>query len=145
VDLDASRRANILPRGLFHPIISSKVWAPFLHGEYETAVFCAFKEVEIAVRDASASAPSDLGVALMRRAFAANTIALSDSSLPAAEQDGLAHLFAGAFGYYRNPLGHRRVPINDPVEAVEMIVLASHLVIAPDTNAMIRIFANELL
>jgi hypothetical protein len=50
VDLDAIKSADLLPRRMLHPLVSGKVWPPYLAGDYETAVFAAFKEVEIAVR-----------------------------------------------------------------------------------------------
>ena len=51
---------------------------------------------------------------------------LVDATAPKAEQQALAHLFAGAIGSYKNPHSHRSVTI-ESTEAAEMIVLASHL------------------
>lgn len=67
--LKAFRRSDLLPRQLLHPIIGHKVWSNFIRGEYETAVFQAFKEVEVAVRKASGLPQTDVGVKLMRNAF----------------------------------------------------------------------------
>ena len=50
--VNSYRRANRLPRQLLHPRIAQKVWALFLRGDYDTAVFQAFKEVEVEVRKA---------------------------------------------------------------------------------------------
>ena len=61
----------------------------------------------------------------MRRAFGAGG-PLRDTSAPPGEQDAIAHLFAGAIGYCKNPASHHIVNI-EPREAVEMIMLASHL------------------
>ncbi len=124
-DLDAYRQANLLPRQLLHPRIATKLWAPFLRGDYDVAVFQAFKEVEVRVREAGHFPDSDYGTDLMRKAFAEGG-PLSDDSTLRAEQQGLSDLFAGAIGSYKNPSSHRSVSF-DPSEAVEMIMLASHL------------------
>jgi len=71
-------------------------------------------------------APTDIGVDLMRKAFHETTGPLTDMSLPVAERAALAHLFAGAIGRYKNPSSHRHVGVDAP-EAMELIVMASHL------------------
>ena len=123
--VDSYRRANRLPSQLLHPRIAQKVWALFLRGDYDTAVFQAFKEVEVEVRKAANFADADIGVALMRKAFQEGG-PLADATALEAEQQALAHLFAGAIGSYKNPHSHRSVTI-ESTEANEMIVLASHL------------------
>ena len=123
--LEAYRRSNLLPRRLVHGNLT-KVWGSFLRGDYDTAVFQAFKEVEVRVREAAALSSTDLGVDLMRKAFKPGEGPLADSASPKAEQEALMHLFAGAVGSYKNPHSHRNVEI-DAIEAVEMILLASHL------------------
>lgn len=126
-DFNSYRKANLLPRQLLHPLIAGRVYSDFLRGDYDSAVFKAFKEVEVAVREAGEFALTDIGVQLMRKAFAPSSGPLTNPEVPTAEQEALSHLFTGAIGLYKNPHSHRNEPITDPIEAIEMIMLASHL------------------
>jgi uncharacterized protein (TIGR02391 family) len=134
-DLEAMRKADLLPKKILHPIIAQKVWSLFMRGEYDTAVFQAFKEVEVAVRNTGGYAPTDLGVDLMRKAFHEDTGRLTDKTTPAAERQSVSHLFASAIGLYKNPHSHRHVAI-DAEEGVEMIMLASHLLRIVDSRGL---------
>jgi uncharacterized protein (TIGR02391 family) len=130
-DLTAYRNANLLPKGQLHPLIASRVYPSFLRGEYDTAIFQAFREVEVAVREAGQFSAADHGTDLMRAAFKVSKKPsspgpLTDSSIPLGEQEAMGHLFAGAFGLYRNSTAHRYVPTK-PEEAVEVIMVASQL------------------
>jgi uncharacterized protein (TIGR02391 family) len=120
------RRGNLLPKQFLHPLIAEKVYSTFLRGDYDTAVFQAFKEVEVRVREAGGFTATDIGTDLMRRAFHQQNGPLSDQNAVAAERQALSDLFAGAIGSYKNPHSHRNVAL-DAREAVEMIILASHL------------------
>ena len=123
----AYNRAQLLPKELLHAKLALKVWPAFARGEYDTAVFQAFKEVEIVVRDAGNFLLTDIGIHLMREAFKPQVGPLTDTSLPEAEQISVRDLFVGAIGIYKNPGSHRNVSLDDPKDAVEMIFLASHL------------------
>lgn len=127
-------KADILLEAQLHPIIAQKVWAMFLQGNCDSAVLQAFKEVEIAVRKAGNYTAADHGVPLMRKAFHVDTGNLTDINQPSAEREAIGHLFAGAFGYCRNPLGHREVNLATE-EAVEMIFLASYLLRIVDLHS----------
>ena len=134
VDLETYRRGDMLPKRLLHPVIAQKIWATFLRGDYDTAVFQAFKEVEVRVREAGGFDTTELGTTLMRKAFDSVKGPLTDLTLPVSERESLAHLFAGAIGSYKNPHSHREVAI-DATEAVEMIMLASHLLKIVDSRS----------
>jgi uncharacterized protein (TIGR02391 family) len=107
VDLDEYRKASRLPPDPLHPRLVQKIWGSFIRGDYESAIFQAFKEVEIAVREGAVLGPSEIGVALMRRAFDPRSGALREPSAPHGEREALSHLFAGAIGYCKNPTSHR--------------------------------------
>jgi len=118
--------ASKFHKSMLHPSFADKVWLSLARGDLSDAVFHAFKSVEISVRNAGGFPDTLVGTDLMRRAFGDGG-PLSDPNQQAAERDNLSHLFAGSIGSYKNPHSHRTVEIRDPMEAQEMVVLASHL------------------
>jgi len=132
---ESYRKAVLLPRAQIHSLIASKVYPAFLRGEYDTAVFQAFREVEITVRAAGGYGADEYGIELMRKAFrpasksnqpSASAGPLTDTQLPSSEQEAMANLFAGAIGLYKNPQSHRQVPTK-PEDAAEVVLFASQL------------------
>ena len=134
-DIVTYRKADPSPK--LHARIAQKVWATFLRGDYDTAVFQGFKEVEIAIREAGGYADTAHGTVLMRTAFNVQNGNLTDPNQLKAERQGRSDLFAGAIGSYRNPLSHREVNLSAE-EATDMIILASHLLKIVDKRKQAR-------
>ena len=86
-DFDNFRKASLLSPKLLHPVIAEKAWPTFIRGKHDTAVFEAFKEVEVAVRDAGGYDLRMFGTVLMRKAFDPDNGPLTDNSLPIAERN----------------------------------------------------------
>ena len=133
-DFEAYRKADLLRKHQLHPIIADKVWFIFVQGSYGTAVLEAFKQVEVAVREAGGYTKDIYGDTLMRTAFHHKTGNLTDENQSESEKKGKSHLFAGAIGLYRNPSGHHEVEFA-PEEAAEIIIIASHLLRIVDSCA----------
>lgn len=130
-DFSAFKHAELLPRGLLPEALVEVVYPLFLRGSYDTAVFEAFRAVEIAVRDGSnrlgANFPDDLvSTKLMSAAFHIGNGPLRDANVPDAERQAELSLFLGAMGHARNPVGHRVVGMTAE-EAARLVVFASYL------------------
>lgn len=125
-DIEAFRKGRTLPIELLQSGLASKVHHLFLRGDHDTAVFQAFKEVEIAVRIAGKYPDSVVGRDLMTKAFNKDTGPLRNPSLIASEQEAKMFLFVGAIGHAKNPSSHREVGLSRE-EAARLIVFASHL------------------
>lgn len=125
-DVEAFRKAHILPRELLNPVFSERVWPLFLQGDYDTAVFRAFQEIEVKVRETCHYSDKLLGVDLMRKAFHEETGPLRNRAAVTAERQAERDLFVGSIGHAKNPSSHRNID-HDPSAAAQLIVFASYL------------------
>jgi uncharacterized protein (TIGR02391 family) len=133
--------SRTLPKQSLHPTIREDVWSLFVRGKFPAAVFEAMKAVEVAVREAAGLEARDVGTHLMRKAFDPENGRLTDRFAERAEREARASLFAGAIGAYKNPHSHRNVELNDPAEAVEILLQACLLLRIVDYRREL----NELL
>lgn len=130
--------ASQLPESFLHPLLVHDVLPLFRQGRFDTAVFEAFKSLEVAIRDAAGLGPDLVGVALASRAFHVEDGQLTDKNVEKGERVALMSLMTGALGSYKNPQSHRHVGLGVS-EAREMIIIASHLLGIVDQ----RISANN--
>lgn len=120
-DFKAYAKESLLPSEMLDPILARKVKPLFLRGDYDTAIFQAFKEVEIRVRNTGEYTNNDLGVDLMRKAFHPEMGKLTNTYATKAEKENMMHLFSGAIGLFKNPVSHRDVAGISPEFAADVI------------------------
>jgi len=124
-DLDAYRKSLLLHEEGLDARLAQKVIPSFRQGDYDTAVFIAFKEVEVRVREAGGYSHGEIGVALMQKAFNESG-PLADATRQPAERQAMMFLFSGAIGMFKNPSSHRNVEFNS-AEAAPLIHFANYL------------------
>jgi uncharacterized protein (TIGR02391 family) len=125
-ELEIIRAGALLGEGL-HPRIESQVRRDWNEGDYETAIFKAAREVEIAVGDALGSGKGNLfGVDVINAAFGKGK-PLTDPAQHPGEQEGTRALYAGFIGVFKNPGSHRHWAPNDPMQAAGIIRTADLL------------------
>jgi uncharacterized protein (TIGR02391 family) len=129
------RIARLLPKEILHPKIADVVWGAFMRGEFDSAAFQAMKSVEVTVRNTADLGHGKIGTELMQEAFATDKGPLTDTSSEKGEQLARMRLFAGAIGSYKNPHSHRDVNLDEPLEALEIIYFANHLLRIVDARA----------
>jgi uncharacterized protein (TIGR02391 family) len=126
-DFEAYQKGCLLPSEALDPVLIKNVKPLFIRGDYDTAVFQAFKELEIRVREKAGLSNNTLGTDLMRNAFSKDKGVLTDQGASKGERIARMELFAGAIGAFKNPNSHRRVALSDPKEASDIIHLANQL------------------
>jgi uncharacterized protein (TIGR02391 family) len=114
-------------REMFHPSLPDAAWNAFSVGDYDTAVFEAFKSLEVAVRIKGGFASTDFGAALMKKAFDPDSGPLRDQAATRSRRVARCELFTGSFGEIRNPKGHNDPTITDALLAVEELMTAGML------------------
>jgi len=105
------------------PAIMRYVKPLFLRGDYDTAVFRAFKEVEVRVRK-KAGLTNEYGRPLMLKAFG-DTGPLMKENKEA--RNAARELFAGAISFCKNPSSHHEIQFENPRESIDMICFANQL------------------
>jgi len=132
-DFEAFKKAGLLPAKSLDPVLAQKVKHLFTRGDYDTAVFQAFKEVEVRVRSAAGLPEGLIGVNLVRTAFHPEAGPLTDKTTVPGERQAISDLFAGAIGAFKNPPSHRNVDLTAQI-AVELIYLANYLLRVVDSR-----------
>lgn len=125
-DFERIRVRGLLREEMLHPRLQGQIYGYFAADDLGTAVFEAFKAVEIEVRAAGGYDEKQHGKELMGRAFAIGG-ALVKPSDDKSDREALSGLFVGALNRFRNPGAHTRRTFQDVLEAMEELMFASQL------------------
>jgi len=101
---------------------------PFNDGNYEQAIFLAYKHIEERVRSYAKADAKDIGVHLITLALHPKDgkLIVPTCKLPA-EQEGVYNLFKGAVEFFKNPSSHRTVNYEDRSVALEILAFGDLL------------------
>jgi uncharacterized protein (TIGR02391 family) len=137
--IELLRLERILPDLLLHDRIRRVCIDIFNTGHHQAAVFEAFRILEVAIREAAGYGQNEHGETMINNAFNEKTGGpLVDFTAPESEQRALRFLMVGSNGLFRNPRGHRDVELDDPKEAAELLIVASHLLRMVESRAATR-------
>ena len=125
-DFERIRVRGLLREEMLHPLLRGRIFSYFVNDDLGTAVFEAFKTVEIEVRTAGGYSEKEHGKALMFRAFSQGG-RFAKPNDDKSDCEALSGLFAGALSRFRNPGGHTNRTFEDVLEAMEELMLASRL------------------
>jgi uncharacterized protein (TIGR02391 family) len=152
VDLEAAKVRGWLKPELLDSALHGAAMRAVAAGDYDTAVFEAFKAVESAVRMKGGYLDTEFGVELMHKAFDPTNGPLRDPGAKISRREARRNLFMGAMGELRNPKAHGDPTITDPREAIEDMMTANLLLrmvlqpkITPQSEAEYTEILNELL
>lgn len=119
---------KLLPKELLDTKLTEKVWPIFIRGDFDTAVFAAFKEVEVRIRKVTKLDSAVYGLDLIKEAFNSEKGILTDYKNPnKSEKEADYFLFMGAIGAFKNPSSHRDINFEDPKIAISLILFANTL------------------
>jgi uncharacterized protein (TIGR02391 family) len=139
-DVTMLAQREILPKNFLHPVIAQEAGLIFHTGKYDAAVYEAFKQLEIAVKEATGI--NNIGSALMMDAFKNGTGPLVDKNADPNEEEGLKFVFAGAMKIFRNSTGHRNVRM-DAYQAASLIIHASYLYSLVEERKLLNGLSNQ--
>jgi uncharacterized protein (TIGR02391 family) len=125
--LDLVRLRRALPEYLLHPRIRDVSLQIFMIGKFEASVFEAFKEIEIVIRDTCGYNAEQHGAPMVVKAFHNETGPLRLDSEVSSERQAMQNFMSGAIGLFKNPRSHRNTDLDDPIEAAELLIIASHI------------------
>lgn len=121
-DLQAWKLGRMFPEGV-DDALQQYVKPLFLRGDYDTAVFRAFKEVETRVRKRS-GLTTEYGRPLMLKAFGETGPLMMGNK---DDRGAARELFAGAISFCKNPSSHHEVQFEDPREVADLISFSNQL------------------
>jgi len=108
--------------------LRDKVHDDYVSGDYESAIFKAFKLLEETVRAKAEQPPEMIGAELMSKAFRpSGGILKHPNAKTPAEEEALHLLMRGAIMWFKNPSSHRTVGFNDPEQAAHVLCFANLL------------------
>jgi uncharacterized protein (TIGR02391 family) len=112
---------------LSRPDLLNKVRADYESGDYDSAIFKAFKMLEESVREKSKEPANVLGVNLMSAAFRDGGKLSHPEIQVIPEREALHQLMRGAIGWFKNPGSHRTVGHDDPLRTAQILGFANAL------------------